>query len=138
MAGLRPELAQLAIEHRAACEKVGLPLLFLSGRRSAEEQMALYTKGRSVTKDGIWVVTDPHLVVTMALPEHSPHCLGAAYDCAPVPSHRVDWNRIDLFERVGRLAPVGLLWGGMWAKLKDMPHFELVGWRNLLPPLPVA
>lgn len=130
-AGLRNELAQMAIEHRAACEAIGLPLVFISGRRSPEEQMALYVKGRSVNKDGIWVVTDPHLVVTNALPDHDPHVIGAAYDCAPAPGHRIDWNRIDLFERVGRLAPVGLTWGGSWPRLRDMCHFELSHWRQL-------
>ena len=132
MAGLRPELAALALAHRQACEEAGIPLVFLSGLRSPEEQMALYTKGRAV-EHGVWVVTDPHLVVTNALPDHTPHCIGAAYDCAPVlqPGHRIDWNRIDLFEKVGRLAPVGLTWGGSWPRFKDLPHFELTHWRTI-------
>lgn len=138
-AGLRKELVELAIAHRTAVEKqLGVPFVIYSGRRSPEEQMALYVRGRSVNKDGIWIVTDPHLVVTNALPDHDPHVLGAAYDAAPAPGHRIDWNRIDLFEKVGRLAPVGLTWGGSWPRLKDLCHYELTGWRNLPPPLPVA
>ena len=134
MTGLRPELVTLAIQHRQACEAIGLPLVFLSGLRSAEEQMALYAKGRTVNEAGIWVVTDPHLIVTNALPDHTPHTIGAAYDAAPAPGGRIDWNRIYLFERMGRLAPVGLTWGGSWPRFKDLCHFELDHWRTLPRP----
>jgi len=134
--GLRKELVEMAIAHRVACEAIGLPLVFISGRRSPEEQTALYARGRSVNAAGIWVVTDPHLVVTNALPDHDPHVIGAAYDAAPAPGHRIDWNRIDLFEKVGRLAPVGLTWGGSWPRFKDLCHYELTGWRHLPPPEP--
>lgn len=134
LAGLRKELAEMAIEHRAAVERLlGLPFVIFSGRRSPEEQLALYAKGRKVTADGLWVVDDPHLIVTNALPEQSAHSVGAAYDAAPAPGHRIDWNRIDLFEKVGRLAPVGLTWGGSWPRFKDMCHYELTGWRHLPP-----
>lgn len=132
LAGLRKELVEMAIEHRAAVEKqLGIPFVIFSGRRSPEEQLALYAKGRKVTADGLWVVEDPHLIVTNALPDHTPHVVGAAYDAAPAPGHRIDWNRIDLFEKVGRLAPVGLTWGGSWPRFKDLCHYELTGWRHL-------
>ncbi|HEY2848343.1 MAG TPA: M15 family metallopeptidase [Gemmatimonadaceae bacterium] len=139
-AGLRKELVEMAIAHRAAVEaQLRIPLVFTSGRRSPEEQMALYVRGRAI-ENGVWVVTDPHLVVTNALPDHDPHVVGAAYDCAPAPGHRIDWQRIDLFEKVGRLAPVGLTWGGSWPRLRDLGHFELSGWRHLPPqdPIPMA
>lgn len=133
MAGLNPELAALAIRHRTACERAGIPLVFLSGRRTWQEQMDLYAKGRARTAEG-WIVVDAHEVVTMALPDRDPHCIGAAYDCAPAPGHRVDWNRLDLFQRVAQLAPAGLVWGGTWPKLRDLSHYEMVGWRTLLQP----
>jgi hypothetical protein len=31
--------------------------------------------------------------------------------------------------RIGK--ECGLVWGGDWKKIKDMPHFELSTWREL-------
>lgn len=138
--GLRPELADLARIHRDRCANVGLPVVFTSGFRAPATQMALYEEGRAWQRGIGWHVVDPHLVVTNAIPEHAPHCRGAAYDVAPIDQHeQIDWKRIDLFEAVARLAPPGLVWGGSWRRLKDLPHYELVGWRNLpMPATPAA
>lgn len=131
IAGLRPELAELAQLHRRRCHAMGISIVFTAGWRSPQEQTALYEKGRAWERGIGWHVIDPHLIVTNAVPEHAPHCRGAAYDCAPIVNEHIDWNNHALFDAVSRCAPPGLLWGGTWPKLKDLPHYELPGWRSL-------
>jgi hypothetical protein len=128
--GLVPELASLARQHRSACEAKGLHLVFVEGRRTFDQQMAKFDQGRARTLAG-WKVVDASKVVTLALPMQSPHCRGAAYDCAPTDQHeRIDWLRLDLFKAVADLAPAGLTWGGTFP-IHDLDHFELSTWRSI-------
>lgn len=136
-AGLRPELAVLARMHRNNCHAQGISVVFTAGFRSPESQMLLYERGRAWERGLGWHVTDPHLVITNAVPDHAPHCRGAAYDCAPVDAYeKIDWSNHALFEAVARFAPHGLVWGGSWPRLKDLDHYELSGWRTL--PMPAT
>lgn len=131
LAQLLPELADLARRHMAMCENRGLSIAFTSGWRSPEEQTKLYGKGRAQI-DGVWHVLNPHSVVTNALPVSAPHCRGAAYDVVPIVNEKAVYDRLDLFADIGRMGEsLGLVWGGSWPKFKDMPHFELSGWRAL-------
>jgi len=131
--GLQPALRSLAREHRLRAEKRGIAIVFTAGRRTPDEQWAAYRKGRMLTPAGNWDVVDAGKVVTFAMPDRAPHCRGAAYDLCPIVAERAAWDRLDLFGELGRIGEdLGLVWGGRWAKLKDMPHFELAGWR-LLP-----
>lgn len=128
-AGLVPDAARAARAHRDACHGQGLSVVFLWGLRTWSQQMDLYAEGRAMTARG-WVVVDEKLVVTHALPDQSAHCRGAAYDVAPLDQHdRVDWKRLDLFQAVAELAPVGLTWGGTFPS-PDNDHFELTTWRD--------
>lgn len=132
--GLRPELAALARQHRARAHALGIDVVFTAGARTAAEQTALFAKGR-VLDGGTWQVTDPHKIVTNAMPAQAPHCRAAAYDLVPIVDERAAWDRLDLFAELGRIGKeLGLTWGGDWPKLKDMPHFELPGWRSF--PMP--
>lgn len=133
--GLLPELAELAREHRRRAENLGLDIVFTAGARTAAEQTALFGKGRVQDVQGVWHVMDPRKVVTNALPAQAPHCRRAAYDLVPIVAEKAAWDRLDLFAELGRIGKeLGLTWGGDWPKLKDMPHFELPGWRSF--PLP--
>lgn len=132
IAGLHPDLATKAREHRRRAELLGIEIAFTAGFREPAEQTALYQKGR-VLDAGTWHIVDPHKVVTNALPEHAPHCRRAAYDLVPIVHERAAWDRLDLFDRLGQIGrELGLVWGGDWKKIVDLPHFELPGWR-LLP-----
>lgn len=127
-AGLVPELIPLAKSHREHCAQAGLTLVFIVGLRTWAEQMDAYAKGRVRTATG-WELVNHAAMVTRALPDQSPHCRGAAYDCAPLDQHEtIDWNRADLFEAVAKLAPVGLVWGGTFT-FRDCDHFELPNWK---------
>lgn len=137
LAGLRPELAELARRHDALCTARGIVLAFTSGYRTPERQLELYAQGRRLTDAGTWHVIEPAKVVTNALPTQAPHVRRAAYDVCPVVNERPAWDRLDLFQTIGEEGErLGLIWGGRWPKLKDMPHFELRGWRNL--PMPTS
>lgn len=132
LSGLLLPLADKARTHRARAHALGIDVVFTGGFRLPAEQMELFSHGRRLEASGLWTVVDPHLVVTNALPQQAPHCRRAAYDMAPVVKERVCWDRLDLFAELGRIGKeLGLVWGGDWPKLKDMPHFELPDWRSL-------
>ncbi len=129
--GLVPELAAKARLHRSIALNMGIEIVFTSGRRTWEQQISEYHKGRERSEDG-WHVVDPGAVVTFALPENAPHVRGAAYDLVPIVHERAAWGRLDLFMELGRIGKdIGLVWGGEWRKIKDLPHFELPDWRSL-------
>lgn len=133
--GLHVDLQPKARAHRSRAQTLGIDIVFTAGFRTPHEQMALYAKGRGLDATGVWHVIDPHLVVTNALPSSGPHCRRAAYDLVPIVHERAAWDRLDLFAELGKIGKeLGLVWGGDWPKLKDLPHFELPGWRLL--PLP--
>lgn len=138
LAGLLPDVASKCRAHIARCASMGIPLLLYSGLRSAQEQLAEFTKGRAFNATtGIWSVVDHKRVTTNGDSEHTPHCRGAAYDLVPIVNEKAAWDRLDLFLKVGEVGEaIGLVWGGRWPKLKDMPHFELPNWRDL--PLKVS
>lgn len=130
LGGLLPELEEKAREHRRRGELIGIDVVFTSGFRSTAEQMAAFAKGRMLDSD-TWKVVDPRAIVTNAMPDHAPHCRRAAYDLVPIVAEKAAWDRLDLFAELGRIGKeLGLVWGGDWPKLKDMPHFELPGWRS--------
>jgi len=79
-----------------------------------------------------WVVVRPHEIVTFALPDSAPHCKGAAYDIAPLVNEIPAWHRLDLFQAVADLSiGLSLVWGGHWDRIKDLPHYELPGHREM-------
>lgn len=129
---LHLQLQPLAREHKRRSKLRGMDVVFTSGKRSPDEQLANYRKGRIII-GGAWQVEDPAAIVTFALPERAPHCRGAAYDLCPVVREKLAWERLDLFAELGRIGKeLGLVWGGDFQKIKDLCHFELPGWR-LLP-----
>jgi len=95
-----------------------------AGRRTYEEQKALYDKGRTTA--------GPIVTWCDGLNDRSRHQSdpGEAVDLAPWP---IDWNDdarfiklgehvLDCAERLG----VRLEWGGHWrGRKRDLPHFEL-------------
>lgn len=98
----------------------------ISGMRTADEQQALYAKGRTTEGD---IVTHKDGVVNK-----SKHQLGLAVDVVPYP---IDWNNKDRFRAFGwmvkdiarSLKRDGLMdhditWGGDW-NFKDYPHFQI-------------
>lgn len=132
--GLVPDLAALARQHRERAHALGLSIIFTAGARTWSEQIDDFAKGRVRTATG-WEIVNPEAVVTHALPDVDPHVRRGAYDLCPIVNERAAWDRLDLFDELGRIGEeLGLVWGGRWPHLVDRPHFELRNWREL--PLP--
>lgn len=112
LAGVVPALRVRVEQLLEAFAVLGLPLRVTQGRRTVEEQLALYAQGR----------TAPGPVVTWTL--KSTHLTGRAVD--------VVWKTADggvTYEGPWALwglaaEEVGLVWGGRWAR-PDRPHVEL-------------
>lgn len=98
-------------------EALGYKPLVTQGRRTVEEQNALYAQGR----------TKPGQKVTNARGGESWHNYGLALDLGFLDGegklvYDVDWNIVG---KVGQ--KIGFSWGGAWTLFKDRPHFELTG-----------
>jgi len=119
---LHPKLQELAKKHIAKCKEAGIDLLIYCTYRSIEEQNALYAQGR----------TKPGNKVTNAKGGQSYHNYRVAYDCGPVVSGNVAWNRNDLFKKIGEIGEsLGLTWGGHFKSIVDLPHFQYTGGLTL-------
>jgi len=93
--------------------------------RTNQEQAELYASGRS--KKGA--------ILTNAKPGESPHNYNPSYafDVAFKKRKKLDWSSI-YFERFAAIVEGisnKVLWGGRFKSIKDMPHFELKGWKQL-------
>jgi peptidoglycan L-alanyl-D-glutamate endopeptidase CwlK len=85
-----------------------------SGHRGQAEQDKLYAQGR----------TSPGLIVTRARFGSSHHNFGTALDLAHLTGKKIDWNESN-YAVLGRYAKKhGLVWGGDWTSIKDLPHVE--------------
>ncbi len=97
--------------------------------RSKENQQKLYNQGRTVAGS----------IVTYAQPGKSPHNYlpSLAFDIVFKNQLGVIDRSAALFEKFAELvAEVDVhklvLWGGHFTNLADVPHFELVNWRELI------
>jgi peptidoglycan L-alanyl-D-glutamate endopeptidase CwlK len=99
----------------------------ISGTRTYEEQDALYAEGR----------TKPGAIVTNARAGYSNHNFGIAFDIGifTTGGHYADEmaerklfstaKLEELYRKAGAIGKeLGLLWGGDWKSIEDMPHFE--------------
>lgn len=120
---LHPKLQEKVYELNKRCEKAGLKIGIGECLRSVKEQDALYAKGR----------TAPGKIVTNAKGStySSMHQWGVAFDFFRNDgkgAYNTDGN---FFERVGAIGKeIGLMWGGDFKSIKDMPHFQLSDWGS--------
>ncbi|MEJ8555473.1 M15 family metallopeptidase [Tepidibacter sp. Z1-5] len=115
---LHPYVKYLAEKFIEECKNQGIDILIYSTFRSKEEQNKLYEQGRSA----------PGNKVTNARGGYSYHNYGLAFDCVPIINKKAQWDRTDLYEKMGQLGKsIGLEWGGDFKIFKDMPHFQ---WRG--------
>jgi hypothetical protein len=114
---LHPTLHPYATQLIQELEGLGYSPLITQGRRTVEEQNALYAQGR----------TKPGQKVTNARGGESWHNYGLALDLGFLDGegklvYDVDWNIVG---KVGQ--KIGFSWGGAWTIFKDKPHFEITG-----------
>jgi hypothetical protein len=119
LADVHPELARRITQMATALSQAGNPVTItrLGGRRTFEEQDALYAQGR----------TTPGNIVTRARGGQSNHNYGLAVDVVPVVNGQPKWNVANaVWQAIGDEGKrSGLNWGGDWQALIDKPHFEL-------------
>ena len=110
------------------CSHSGLAILVSQGMRTWEEQDALYAKGRTIPPLG------PKYFVTRARGGQSYHNFGLAFDIVVLDAvTKAGWDDDHPgWQIAGALGKsVGLEWGGNWARLKDLPHFQYTGGLSL-------
>jgi peptidoglycan L-alanyl-D-glutamate endopeptidase CwlK len=114
LATVVPQLQKLGRELLRRLAAEGLTFKVIQGRRTAQEQAALYAIGR----------TKPGRKVTWTL--KSRHLTGRAIDIALFSGKNVVWESKH-YTRAGEIGEqLGLVWGGRWRGGKtDRPHFEL-------------
>jgi len=121
LATLAADMQPLARKFVEQARAAGYQVVLTSGRRTMEEQAALYAKGR----------TAPGEVVTKAQPGDSAHNYGLAFDFAFGDAvGRPTWPKDAPWATVAMIGKkLGLDWGGDWKAFMDQPHFELPVWR---------
>lgn len=124
LAGVHPQLRNAVLRLLSVMSELGYPMLVTDGVRTAEEQAALYAKGRTAPGP---IVTNADGVTHTS--NHQPHAdgLGHAVDCAFLVNGQPSWDGHlpwRLYGEVGKA--LGLRWGGDWTgSLVDRPHVEL-------------
>jgi len=120
---IAPVLAGKARSLIEGCRTAGVTLRISQALRTWGEQDALYAQGR----------TAPGVIRTYARGGESFHNFGMAFDIVLLESGRVTWDARHRGWRVaGEIGTgLGLLWGGNWKSLKDLPHFEMRGQLTL-------
>jgi peptidoglycan L-alanyl-D-glutamate endopeptidase CwlK len=114
--GVKPDLVDVV--HRAA-EISSRPFAIVQGFRTAEQQAALWAKGR----------TKPGPMVTWS--KKSKHLKGEAIDFAALVNGKISWNDklypgiADAFKKAAMELKTGIEWGGDWVHTKDWGHVQL-------------
>ena len=125
--GLHPDLISKLERVHAAMAAFGFPMFLVEGVRSEARQGELYQQGR--TKPGK-IVTNCDGTVKRSNHQLKPDGYGHAADCAFVDDPRTPrdetWDETMPWAAYGSLAEAaGLVWGGRWTTLHDLPHVEL-------------
>jgi peptidoglycan LD-endopeptidase CwlK len=117
--GLHPKVADAIAGTLTEAKARGLHVGMHMGLRTAEEQDALYAKGR----------TAPGLIVTKARGWESWHCFGLAADIVFKDAKgNWSWAEANDWEGLGVIGKMfGLEWGGDWTAFPDLPHFQMRG-----------
>lgn len=124
MNGVHPRLAQSLERILAGMAAFGHPMRVLEGLRTTARQQDLWAQGRS--RPGK-IVTQRDGVLKL-----SAHQLGHAVDCAffddPRTPRDETWDEKKPWAVYGAMAEAeGLVWGGRWTTLHDLPHVEMKG-----------
>lgn len=118
--GVDPKLAEFAKRLMKGMASIGHPMFVSEGFRSEERQAELYAQGR----------TKPGKIVTNAKPGQSLHNTGRAVDI--VFDSKNPWADSHPWETAGQVGEsiaiamgINVSWGGRWAGLRDLPHWQI-------------
>lgn len=138
LATVHPDLRAKVLRILAAMDHLGFPMCVTAGVRTAEEQRALYQKGRERQADGTWkvvgkTVTNADGYATKSNHQAKADGFGHAVDCVfmvdgPDRDGELDtpsWDDSHPWMLYAQMAEaLGLVAGGRW-KMRDWPHVEL-------------
>ena len=93
----------------------GIDLRVIEGYRTLEKQKYYFSKGRTIGGN----------IVTNAPPGLSLHNYGWAVDVCPYKNGKPYWKSSRWKEIGAMVKKQGLIWGGDWKRLKDVPHIQL-------------
>lgn len=120
--GLAPDFRAKVEEFLRRAKAAGYNITIVSGRRTMDEQQALYDKGRNTSGS----------IVTNAKPGESAHNFGQAIDFAfvnPI-TGAASWDESAPWAAVAEIGKsLGMEWGGDWATFRDRPHLETTTWK---------
>jgi peptidoglycan L-alanyl-D-glutamate endopeptidase CwlK len=140
--GLYPPFAEAVSKMEVQANKIGAFLF--DGFRSFEEQMVLYAKGREfISPTGQWIVTNPRLVVTKAIPGLSAHNYGIGSDWAfdadlVKPGIQWSWDNHYPWNQLGVIGKsLGFEWGFNWVSFPEQPHFQMLYGLKMSDLLPI-
>lgn len=146
---LRPKTKQLAQMLIDECKKQGIDIVLIETFRSTETQDAYYAQGRLPLSEvnalrkvaGLQPISEyvNEKKITNARSGESAHNYGLAFDICPKVNGKLAWNRIDLFDKIGKIASTlvvdgvyKLVWGGNFKSISDKPHFEMENWKKYI------
>lgn len=122
--GLHPTLREKITRILKGMEALGWKMIITDGVRTTEEQVALYAKGRTTVGP---VVTNCDGVIKKSNHQVHPDGFGHAVDCCFLDSKGLPtWDHTYPWKLYGEAVKAsGLVWGGSWVSLADLPHAEL-------------
>jgi hypothetical protein len=111
----QPLVRRFLVEVNNLLKNEGWEVFITDGYRDSKDQEAIYAQGR----------TRPGNIVSFAPPGWSWHEYGLAVDVAfKARNGSVHWIP-ELYQRIAPIGKsMGMIWGGDFTKILDMPHFE--------------
>ena len=123
LAGVHPALSLRVAQILGEMAASGFQMCVTDGVRTTAQQQALYAQGR--TKPGA-IVTNRDGVTKKSNHQRKSDGYGHAVDCAFLVGGQPSWDARLPWQRYGELViKHGLVWGGSWTSLHDLPHAEL-------------
>lgn len=125
LAGVHPRLVDKLDRVLDAMAVLGFAMMVTDGLRTREQQQLLYAKGRTAKGP---VVTNADGVTKKSNHQAKDDGYGRAVDCVFLVDGKPSWDARLPWKAYGAAAEaVGLIWGGSWTSLVDLPHVELPG-----------
>lgn len=121
--GVHPALSFKISNVLSAMKSLGFEMVITSGVRTLTEQQKLYAQGRTTPGN---IVTNADGVKNKSNHQLKSDGYGHAVDCVFLKDGKPSWDLQHPWKLYGAcVESQGLIWGGNWKKLTDLPHAEL-------------
>jgi peptidoglycan LD-endopeptidase CwlK len=121
--GVHPQLVRAVERIQFAMTELGHPMLVTDGVRTLEQQQALYAQGRTAPGP---IVTKADGVRAKSNHQVKDDGFGHAVDMCFLKDGKASWAEDHPWRLYGEAAKaLGLVWGGEFKSIRDLPHVEL-------------